>query len=152
MQRGKRTTTLRMQQRSKVKTWKNRDKAQKEEETKPVVGCDTEKTIYWLVGIEWDSEGSKNSQLFKDWKEIWTWQKRNRVSKSCVFTFAIFICHFLLKQHQLPTQYKILNFIFLMLKVSSLHKQPSDHTAPYLSPFKICWQAILRQQHFTALK
>lgn len=109
MQRGKRTTTLRMQQRSKVKTWKNRDKAQKEEETKPVVGCDTEKTIYWLVGIEWDSEGSKNSQLFKDWKEIWTWQKRNRVSKSCVFTFAIFICHFLLKQHQLPTQYKILN-------------------------------------------
>lgn len=94
MQRGKKKNN---HTETAAKKWseamKNRDKAQKEV-TKPVVGCDTEKKIYWLMGIEWDSEGSENSQLLKDWKEIWIWQKNKESLKvvfSCLqFSFALF--------------------------------------------------------------
>lgn len=76
MQRGKKNNHTENAAKKWSEAMKNRDKAQKEEETKPVVGCDAEKTIYWLMGIEWDSEGLENSQLSKDWKEIWIWQKK----------------------------------------------------------------------------
>lgn len=43
-----------MQERSEVKPWKDREKGQKGEETKPVVGCVTELLVHlWeLSGIQ----------------------------------------------------------------------------------------------------
>lgn len=96
-----------MQQRSEVKPWKNRDKAQKKEETKPVVGHDTEKTIYWLVGIEWDSEGSKIVNCLRIEKNSGL-GKKTSLQKLCIHT-CNFPLPFFVEAASVVYQYKTLN-------------------------------------------
>lgn len=96
------------------------------------------------------------NQLFNDWKESWNWERwevLRKKKKKSGFTYAIFI-YLLSKQHQWPTWYKSWKSwsIYLIFNVSSLDKQPSDHAVHCLPPIKVCWQCILRQQLFTALK
>lgn len=140
----------------KVVKWNHERTEKKDRKGRKACGI-TERSTCSFVGTEWDLHSWKvTTNCLMTGKNPETGgggRFSEKKKKRGGFTYAIFIYR-LSKQHQWPTWYKSWKSwsIYLIFNVSSLDKQPSDHAVHCLPPIKVCWQCILRQQLFTALK